>query len=135
MRVAFLILPIFICAGLALASRDHDGRNRHEVHDKNKRHHQNRGVDVVDESDADNSSEPSLSEVLDKVAEEIEKIEDDDNVIDLLTRSKSIPVPADSDKVENLDDSNLLRIIPRRSERRKYSRHEKYGQPGSKKAT
>ncbi|GJQ77998.1 hypothetical protein Trydic_g2352 [Trypoxylus dichotomus] len=49
MRVAFLILPIFICAGVVLASRDHDGQNRHEGHDQNKRYEMNSGVDVSDE--------------------------------------------------------------------------------------
>ncbi|GJQ78023.1 hypothetical protein Trydic_g2371 [Trypoxylus dichotomus] len=49
MRVAFLILPIFICAGVVLASRDHDGQNRHEGHDQNKRFEMNSGVDVSDE--------------------------------------------------------------------------------------
>ncbi|GJQ78001.1 hypothetical protein Trydic_g2355 [Trypoxylus dichotomus] len=40
MRVAFLYLPIFVCAGLVLASQDHNGQNRHKGHDLNKRHHQ-----------------------------------------------------------------------------------------------
>ncbi|GJQ88577.1 hypothetical protein Trydic_g4716, partial [Trypoxylus dichotomus] len=37
MRVAFLFLPALICAGVVLASLEHDGQNRHKGHNQNRR--------------------------------------------------------------------------------------------------
>ncbi|GJQ77997.1 hypothetical protein Trydic_g2351 [Trypoxylus dichotomus] len=148
MRVAFLFLPIFICAGVVLASRDHDA-DRHKGHDQNKRNEINSGVDVSDELlQSYNGQEGrhydtrrlSISDIVGGMAMS-KAIK---NYISplfglLFRRSRGIPLPGDAynghngfDNVGNLEDSNLRHITADHSDRSVYNSQEKFGQPESK---
>ncbi|GJQ78000.1 hypothetical protein Trydic_g2354 [Trypoxylus dichotomus] len=126
MRVAFLFLPISICAGIVIATQDHG-------HDQNKSHHQvNHSVDVSDELHQGNHDQegipqdtfaPSLLQLL----EDIVNTDLVCNLLSLLTRSREAAIPSVTEASNH--------TTPHHSQRREYSRHDKFGKAASKEKT
>ncbi|GJQ78003.1 hypothetical protein Trydic_g2356 [Trypoxylus dichotomus] len=157
MRVAFLFLTIFICAGLVLATQDHDGQKNHGGHDRDKIHHlMNRDVDTRDQLrqkhhglegrryDTRNYSLPLLIDILGNIVHTGTDVYPSVPTFGfpLKLRSKGVDDVVSNDSyndddyainsIMRLDDPDTPEVISHRADGSKHSHHEKFGHLESK---
>ncbi|GJQ77999.1 hypothetical protein Trydic_g2353 [Trypoxylus dichotomus] len=108
MRVAFLFLPIFVCAGLVLASQGDNGQNREKGNDGNETHHwTNRRIYYDLPTGEVVTAPPDLRDAVEEIRTNIGLILRLVNC-ELHTHTKVIPVPDGANNGHN--DFDNVRI-------------------------